>query len=50
MAIGGRPAARALASKGMKPSSSASKATKSAYTKAVNKGTFKPTKNGVQFG
>lgn len=50
MAIGGRPAARALASKGMKPSAGASKATKTAFTKAVKSGKWKPTKNGVQMG
>ena len=46
MAISGKAAARSLASRGMKPSSDASKATKTAFTKEVNKGSFRVTKGG----
>lgn len=41
MAIGGKPAAKALKSKGMQPSTAASKKTKSAFTAAKNKKTAK---------
>lgn len=46
MAIAGRPAARALASKGHQASSGASKKTKSAYTKLKSSGKVRISKAG----